>query len=201
MGTSSVTNDYSPPAKETRVPKKVLDKNDFLKLLTEQLKNQDPLDPQSNDEFIATMAQFNSLETLSSMDKSMQYSQAMAMINKPVTVLQTNKDPVAGTVERVGLVDGDVVVYVGGNQYKLSEVAETRVQASSQETAGQSDLIQAALMIGRKVLIKDGDEQLSGTVEKVSLSDGVVKVFVNGNSYDISDITGISEAGQAAEGQ
>lgn len=199
METNSVAADYSPPAKETRTPKKVLDRNDFLKLLTEQLKNQDPLDPQSNDEFITTMTQFSSLETLTSLDKTVQYSQAVSMINRSVTVQQTNKDPVTGTVEKVGIVDGNVVVYVEGNEYKLSEVKETLVQEPSQEIAGGGDLIQAALMIGKEVLIGDGDEQQWGIVEKVGLSQGAVKLYVNGNPYDISGITGIREAGQAAE--
>ena len=36
----------------------------FLKLLTVQLQNQDPLDPMSNEDFVAQLAQFSSLEEL-----------------------------------------------------------------------------------------------------------------------------------------
>lgn len=198
MGTSSVTNDYSPPAKGPRIPKKVLDKGDFLNLLVNQLKNQDPLEPQSNDEFISTMAQFNSLETLASLDKNVQYSQAMAMIDKPVTVQLPNKDQVTGKVEKVGVIEGKVVVYVGGNEYKLSEVKEIMFQDPSRKPATGNDLLQAAMMIGREVLIGKDSEQLWGMVEKVGLTQGAVKVYVDGNPYDISAITGIREAQQAA---
>lgn len=36
----------------------------FLKLLVEQLKNQDPLNPQDGAAFVAQLAQFNSVEQL-----------------------------------------------------------------------------------------------------------------------------------------
>jgi len=44
------------------------DKDVFLKLLVEQLKNQDPLAPQDGAQFVAQLAQFNSLEQLTSIN-------------------------------------------------------------------------------------------------------------------------------------
>ncbi|HBV96607.1 MAG: hypothetical protein JL50_16500 [Peptococcaceae bacterium BICA1-7] len=181
-------NDYSLPKTE-RVPKKVLDKNDFLNLLVAQLKNQDPMEPQSNEDFIATMAQFNSLETLSSLDKNTQYGQAMSMVGKTVTVQEQNKDAVTGTVEKAGVVDGKVVVYVGGIEYGISDVKEVHPQESSQIALYSGDLLQAAMLIGRKVSL-DGDPE--GVVEKVGMADGKVKIYVNGSPHDIADISEIS---------
>jgi flagellar basal-body rod modification protein FlgD len=42
----------------------------FLKLLTTQLANQDPLQPQENGEFLAQLAQFSSLEKLTAIETS-----------------------------------------------------------------------------------------------------------------------------------
>lgn len=43
-------------------------KNEFLKLLVAQLKNQDPLDPIDNQQFLAQLATFSSLEQLMSIN-------------------------------------------------------------------------------------------------------------------------------------
>ena len=45
-------------------------KNEFLRLLVAQLKNQDPLNPVKNEEFVAQLATFSSLEQLMSINKA-----------------------------------------------------------------------------------------------------------------------------------
>ena len=46
-------------------------KQDFLKLFTAQLKNQNPLDPVKNEAFVAQLAQFSQLEALTNMQSSL----------------------------------------------------------------------------------------------------------------------------------
>jgi flagellar basal-body rod modification protein FlgD len=46
-------------------------KQDFLKLFTAQLNNQDPLDPVKNEAFVAQLAQFSQLEALTNIQTSM----------------------------------------------------------------------------------------------------------------------------------
>lgn len=57
------TNSYEPEAGKSE-----LGKDDFLRLMTEQLKYQDPLNPMDSTQFTAQLAQFSSLEQLSNMN-------------------------------------------------------------------------------------------------------------------------------------
>jgi flagellar basal-body rod modification protein FlgD len=64
---SSSNDPTSAVGRETK-----LGQDAFMKLLTTQLANQDPLKPQDNGEFIAQLAQFSSLEKLTSIETSIQ---------------------------------------------------------------------------------------------------------------------------------
>jgi flagellar basal-body rod modification protein FlgD len=57
--------------KDIKVPKNKLDKDDFLKLFVEQLKHQDPLNPDDGAELAAKLAQFNGVEQMVAMNKSL----------------------------------------------------------------------------------------------------------------------------------
>ena len=65
--TTNTTIASSAPVKQTD-----LGKNAFLNLLVTQLQNQDPMKPQADGEFIAQLAQFSSLEQLTTMQVTLQ---------------------------------------------------------------------------------------------------------------------------------
>ncbi|MDX1960713.1 MAG: flagellar hook capping FlgD N-terminal domain-containing protein [Leptospiraceae bacterium] len=57
---------------EVRATPKQLGKDDFLRLLLTQLSKQDPTNPMKDQDFIAQMAQFSSLEQMKNISTSMQ---------------------------------------------------------------------------------------------------------------------------------
>ena len=85
-----------------------LGKDEFLKLLVTQLQNQDPMEPMSNSEFVAQLAQFSSVEQLVGVNEglnmlgvqqmSMSNAQASSFIGREVQIrsdqLQVHDDDV-----------------------------------------------------------------------------------------------------------
>jgi len=98
------------PAAPTKVPRtanNTLSQQDFLKLLTMQLKNQDPMKPMDENAMVSTMAQFTGLEQSTQMLTSLKglgddnkMMAASSMIGREVTVVDA-----AGN-QTVGIVDG-----------------------------------------------------------------------------------------------
>jgi|RhiMetdeSRZDD1v2_1073273.scaffolds.fasta_scaffold138297_2 flagellar basal-body rod modification protein FlgD len=62
-------------------PKQDMDKETFLKLLVEQIRHQDPLNPLSNDKFIEQSTAFSTLEQLHNIQKSVEAQTAATTPN------------------------------------------------------------------------------------------------------------------------
>jgi flagellar basal-body rod modification protein FlgD len=95
-----------------------LGKDDFLQLLVTQLRFQDPLNPMEDKEFIAQMAQFNSLEEMQKLNKTMaaqndfnQLASASSMIGKRVAV-DDGKTKFMGRLVEIRRVDGNLKALV-----------------------------------------------------------------------------------------
>jgi flagellar basal-body rod modification protein FlgD len=65
MTVSNIQAQYGTASNSIFTKEKQLDQNDFLRLMTAQLQQQDPFNPVNNQEMVAQMAQFSSLAGIS----------------------------------------------------------------------------------------------------------------------------------------
>lgn len=80
-----------------------LDKDAFLQLLVTQMQYQDPLQPTTNTEYMAQLAQFSTVEELQNLSNSFSTSQSLNMAGQYVIL---NVPDAAGNIQQVsGLVD------------------------------------------------------------------------------------------------
>lgn len=113
---------------KSRVQNHELGKDDFLKLLITQLSNQDPTAPMENNEFIAQMAQFSSLEQMTNMNTEftkmaamLKTSEAQNLIGRQVE-LDIGDATERGTVEAATREENPRVL-VNGRYYTMEQVA------------------------------------------------------------------------------
>ncbi len=106
-----------------------LGKNDFLKLLMEQLTHQDPSAPMNDQSFIAQMAQFSTLEQMTNMNESFNQlkqllaaGQALNLLGKKVEIAE-GENIVQGTVDAISGQDVPQLL-VGGNYYDYSQISK-----------------------------------------------------------------------------
>ncbi len=78
-----------------------LSETQFLQLLTEQLENQDPLQPEDDTQFLAQMAQFTSLQETDTLNQQVERLTAAGYIGATVTINPGNSAPVVGQVSGV----------------------------------------------------------------------------------------------------
>ena len=107
-----------------------LDKMDFLKLLIAQLRHQDPLKPLEDKEFIAQLAQFNSLEQMMNLNQSFEkaqkwqmLTQSTSLIGKSVAAIDTETgESIQGVVIKVDMTDEGPELDVDGKRVSYNEI-------------------------------------------------------------------------------
>jgi flagellar basal-body rod modification protein FlgD len=113
-----------------------LNQQDFLQLLVSQMENQDPMNPQSNTDMAAQMAQFTSLTQSSAMSASLAMMQANSLIGSTVTLQVTPQSTATGTVQGVVLQNGTPQILVNGSTYTLSQVTSVTPPAANTSATG-----------------------------------------------------------------
>jgi flagellar basal-body rod modification protein FlgD len=112
--------------------KSKLGKDDFLRILTTQLANQDPSSPLQDKDFIAQMATFSSLEQLTNLNStfskftSLQMGQHASVIGKEISWVSNDSVKMNGIVKGISIQEGSYFYIVGNEKVPVEMVNEIK---------------------------------------------------------------------------
>lgn len=134
--------------------KSELDMNQFIKLLTVQLANQNPLEPMNDRDFFAQMAQLGQVQGMDKLQDSSDMQQAQSLMGKRVTALRQMTETgdgqaqlVDGVVKKLSIKNGE---YYLGIQEANGGIVEVQMKAL-QSVAPSDDVASASYLIGKNV--------------------------------------------------
>jgi len=200
-------------------------KDQFLKLMIEQLKHQDPLSPMQNTEFTSQMAQFSSLEqlynvntnlgSLSQINSSVANAQSLGMIGKEVKAVGNTVEIAGGKATAINFslpsdvgvssvhitnAAGEVVATVTGGALTGGEHT---LPWNGKDMAGK-DLadgtytfaVDARSVTGQAV---NATTFMRGIVKSISITNGVTYLNIGNGKVLASDIMEVGQAAASAK--
>lgn len=114
-----------------------LDMDSFLQLMAAQIRNQDALNPSSNEDYIQQMVQMTMIQAITDMMDMSMTSYASSMIGKNVVLAETSGNEVKkveGIVTGVSIYKGEPILHVNGKDYTLSQVMVIGKTAASEKS-------------------------------------------------------------------
>ena len=222
MSTISNISGYSSAATTTETGSTALGKDTFLRLLTTQLQNQDPTNPMSNEDFIAQLAQFSSLEqlqgvngqleTMNLLNASMNNASMVNLLGQEVVAL-SDKFHYDGEGEQELMFDAaqsfsSATVTVLDEKGKVvdtftvsgRDAGEGTFTWDGKNSSGQvvegdySFQVYATDANGEEVAVT---ALVKGIIDEMSFSNGTAEPSVNGIPIDIGNILRLSTGGGA----
>ncbi|NLV86623.1 MAG: hypothetical protein GX025_05325 [Clostridiales bacterium] len=135
-GTAAATNNKINAVFTNKTDNATMTSSDFLKLFVAQMQNQDFTNPMDNSEMMNQITQLSNMQMMQEMALYSKSSYAMSMVGKTVTAsrftINGDLDTTTGTVDKVSLVDGEYIFYIGGKKYTLEQIMQ--VQTGDAET-------------------------------------------------------------------
>ena len=164
---------------------KVLGKEDFLKLLIEQLKHQDPLNPMDSLDFTAQLAQFTSLERLYNIE-----SEVEKLVNSTrlkdnsylISLIGKEVDATTGTVELAG---GSATISFRADK----DVTKAVIKIKDQNGNLVKEIDYSPVEEGFNTVKWDGTDNWGRKVEDGTYKVEVYGYKVDGSEVDLSGIT------------
>jgi flagellar basal-body rod modification protein FlgD len=191
-----------------------LNKDDFLKLLVTQLKNQDPLNPQDSSEFVTQLAQLsqveqtyninNNLQGLLAVQNSANSLSSVSLIGKVITAQGSQVALTSGSPTTVGMNLPSAVTGVSveikdasGKVVRTLTQGATAAGVSSMTWDGRGDAnqvlpsgtysftVSGTDASGEKI---QGTPMIQGQVTGVRLSGATLVLTVNGQDVPLSSV-------------
>ncbi|WP_231685178.1 flagellar hook capping FlgD N-terminal domain-containing protein [Phosphitispora fastidiosa] len=189
--------------------KKVLGKDDFLKLMITQLRYQDPLEPTDNKDFIAQMAQFSSLEQMANMSKGFEtmaqfqesilresaVGQAINLIGKTVSAIL----PVESVTGKINTEQTKLYLEADKNSMTLQTLAkDTPVTVLALEGGMYEVLLQNGTRgyVAEDALTIDDNPRITGVATGMKLIDGSPHVTINGKDVPLTQVEEVKLAAE-----
>lgn len=102
--------------------------DDFLNLMIAQLKNQDPMNPMDDTQYVTQLAQFATMQQMQELAYYSRSNFVMSLVGKDVTVAR-NKiggdiETFTGPVQKISLVNNEYLIYVDGKAFGLNQIME-----------------------------------------------------------------------------
>jgi len=140
-------------ATKTTEPSNTLGKDAFLQILVTQMKNQNPLEPLKDTEFIGQMTQFSSLEQLTNLNQTMNqlvgiqgmqsFTEHSDLIgNKVFWKYEVNgkMESGEGIVKALSIKDGELIVELEEDNIKVPIYAINRIEKDL-ETKNEQEIV------------------------------------------------------------
>lgn len=206
----------------SNIDSKTLGKDDFLKLLIAQLKNQNPLNPAENTEFIAQLAQFSSLEQMTLMNKNLEKT----LENNTVMTEAITNSMMINYFGKTVTADTDTFVYNGDGNVELKFELESMSSGGTLEIYDSEGRVNRSIQLGSmnegsnhytwdgvnsygvkaktgvytyKLYLFDSEDNrvktaqlFSGVVEGISYKDGVAHLNIGGVLVPFTKISTIT---------
>jgi flagellar basal-body rod modification protein FlgD len=209
---NNILTQQTSQSETTTTKTKSLGKDDFLKMLVAQLKNQDPLNPMDGTEFAAQLAQFSSLEQLTNMNTQLQNlglyqttmnnTQAVNLLGKEVTVNQGNQFPVEGTTANFSFnlpsaVQNASITILDPSGKEVDRI-ETGKRDAGLQTVTWNRRNNSNGLYSFKVTAADAqgktvtaESMMTGKVTAVQYKDNAIYMTVNGQEVPFSEVVSV----------
>ena len=207
-----------------------LGKDDFLQLMITKLQNQDPLSPMQDEDYIAQLAQFSSLEQMTNIADGIAQSNEWDYLQ----MQSMNNVMAAGLIGKEVEASYDKIYFDGSAKPNITltttrYAADLTVEIRDAEGNLVANLTESDLAPGKHSFEWDGNDQngnrvpegeyavsvkasdgsggeftpklgMTGVVEAVTYRDGSAYFRVDGMEIPFGDVSAIGEVGKLTEG-